>query len=93
MIKLKVIDRDEKANFEIKILNKVTGKSKSLSIIAVDETEESLKDRIKSSLDNNKSSKAHKYKEEKMPEEEETSKDESTESESKEDEESEDSDE
>lgn len=53
-MQVKILDRETKANFEIKVLNKITGKSKTLSILAVDETEESLKNKIKDSLDSNK---------------------------------------
>jgi len=44
---IKVIDRDQKANFEIRVTNKETNKSKIVSIYAEDETEETLKDKIK----------------------------------------------
>ncbi len=54
MSKVKILDRETKANFVIRVINKITGKSKTLSVLAVDETEESLKNRIKDSLDSNK---------------------------------------
>ena len=49
---IKVIDRDQKANFEIRVTNKETGKSRIVSIYAESETEDSLRDKIKSKLEN-----------------------------------------
>lgn len=49
---IKIIDRDQKANFEIRVTNKETNKSKIVSVYAEDETEETLKDKIKEFLEN-----------------------------------------
>jgi hypothetical protein len=48
---IKVIDRDQKANFEIRVTNKETGKSKIVSLYSEEETEETLKERIKAFLE------------------------------------------
>lgn len=48
---IKVIDRDQKANFEIRVTNKETGKSRIVSIFAEGETEDSLRDKIKDQLE------------------------------------------
>jgi len=79
MSEVKILDRETKANFEIKVINKTTGKSKTLSLFTVDETEESLKNRIKESLDSNKNFKDYRNKGGNMTEEKTT--EESTESE------------
>lgn len=50
MGEVKILDRETKANFEIRIINKVTGKSRTLSILAIGETEDSLREKIKKSL-------------------------------------------
>ena len=52
MSEIQVIDREKKANFDIRITNKETNKSKMLSIYAENQTEETLRDKIKSKLEN-----------------------------------------
>lgn len=51
MEKVKILDRETKANFEIRIINKETGKSRTLSLLAPGETEESLREKIKEGLE------------------------------------------
>lgn len=47
---VKILDRETKANFEIRIINKVTGKSRTLSVFSPGETEDGLREKIARSL-------------------------------------------
>lgn len=50
MPKIRLMDRDLKANFEVRILNKETNKSKVISLYAEDETEETIQEKIKEEI-------------------------------------------
>lgn len=51
MAGVKILDRETKANFHIRIFNVKTGKSRTLSILAPGETEDSLREKIKEILE------------------------------------------
>lgn len=50
MTKIRVMDRDLKANFEVRVTNKETNKSRSFNMHAEEVNEEEIRDRIKEDM-------------------------------------------
>lgn len=50
MTKIRVMDRDLKANFEIRVTNKETGTSRSFNMYAEEQTEETIRDKIRNDM-------------------------------------------